>query len=194
MRETRVALASAMIAAGFWGLSGTAAQALFSAYDFPVLGLVSVRLLSAGAILVLLLRTEARPKFSGSFLALSILGIAGSQFTYLEAIEYSNAVTATLLQFLFLPIVAAYEALRGEIIWSARWSAILALAGGGTLLLVANPSVGFLGTLVTPLGLLFGILSAVAGAYYSLAGRRIVQRHGSWSVTGWGFLVGGVAT
>ncbi len=194
MRETRLALASAMVAAGFWGLSGTAAQALFVQYGFPVLGLVSLRMLSAGAILVLVLRTERRPPFTASFLALAVLGIAASQLTYLEAIEYSNAVTATLLQFLFLPMVAAYEAARGQIAWSWGWSATLGLAGVGTLLLVANPTGHSFGILVTPFGLLFGVLSAVAGAYYSLAGRDLVQRHGSWAITGWGFLIGGIVT
>lgn len=194
MRDTRLALASVMVAAGFWGLSGTAAQALFVRYDFPVLGLVTIRMLSAGAILVLILRAERRPPFTLSFLGLAILGIAGSQFTYLEAIEYSNAVTATLLQFLFLPMVAAYEAVRGRIAWSSGWSAILILAGVGTLLLVANPTTTSLGILVTPLGFLFGLLSAVAGAYYSLAGRSLVQRHGPWTITGWGFLLGGLVT
>ena len=194
MRETRLALASAMVAAGFWGLSGTAAQALFVRYGFPVLGLVSLRMLSAGTILVLLVRTERRPPFTASFLGLAVLGIAASQLTYLEAIEYSNAVTATLLQFLFLPMVAAYEAVRGRIAWSVGWSATLGLAGAGTLLLVANPTGRSLGILVTPLGLLFGVLSAVAGAYYSLAGRDLVQRHGSWAITGWGFLIGGIVT
>ena len=194
VRETRLALVSATVAAGFWGLSGTAAQALFTGYSFPVLGLVSIRMLGAGAILVVALRAERRPPFTPSFLALSILGIAASQLTYLEAIANSNAVTATLLQFLFLPMVAAYEALRGSIVWSARWSATLSLAGLGMFLLVANPTGASLGILVTPLGLLFGLLSAVAGAYYSLAGRALVQRHGSWAITGWGFLLGGAVT
>ena len=194
MRELRLALLAAVVAAGFWGLSGTAAQALFARYDFPVLGLVSLRMLSAGAILVLILRGQRRPPFTGSLLGLAVLGIAGSQFTYLEAIAYSNAVTATLLQFLFLPMVAAYEALRGRIVWSVGWSAPLALAGAGTLLLVTHPTGSSLGILVTPLGLLFGILCAVTGAYYSLAGRRLVQRHGSWAITGWGFVLGGLVT
>ena len=194
MRDARLALASAIVAAGLWGLSGTAAQALFTNYGFPVVGLVSLRMLAAGAILVVIFRGERRPPFTASFLGLAILGIAGSQLTYLEAIEHSNAVTATLLQYLFLPMVAGYEAARGRIVWSAGWSATLSLAGVGTLLLVTNPTGTSLGVLVTPLGLFFGILSAVAGAYYSLAGRSLVQRYGSWSVTGWGFLLGGVAS
>ncbi len=194
MRTARLAFASAITAAGLWGLSGTAAQALFDFFGFPVLGLVALRGLVAGLLLVAVLRNEPRPAFTANFLAVSILGIAGSQVTYLAAIQYSNAVTATLLQYLFLPIVAAYEALHGQIQWSRAWSATLALAGVGTLLLVANPVAGSIGVLVTPAGLLFGLLAAVSAAYYSLAGKSLAERYGSWSVTGWGFLVGGIVT
>ncbi len=194
MRDTRVALLATLVAAGCWGLSGTAAQALFVRFGFPVLGLVSIRMLSAGALLLLLLRPGSRPALTGSFLVLAVLGIGGSQITYLEAIQYSNAVTATLLQFLFLPMVAAYEAGTGRIRWSPAWSATVGLAAVGTLLLVAGPSTTSFGIRVTPGGLLFGLLSAVAGAYYSLAGGPLAQRHGPWPVTAWGFLLGGAVT
>ncbi len=194
MRETRRALALTLLGAGLWGLSGTAAQALFQRFSFPVLGLVSLRMLLAGALLLGVLGRGGRPALTPSFLALSLLGIAGSQITYLEAIEFSNAVTATLLQFLFLPMVAAYEAVRREIVWSGGWTTILVLAGVGTLLLVANPAPHSFGVLVTPGGLIFGLLSAVAGAYYSIAGRRLVQTSGPWPMTTWGFVIGGTAT
>lgn len=194
VRATHLALVLTLLGAGLWGISGTAAQAVFERFAFPVFGLVTVRMLSAGAILLVILGRRDRPPFTPSFLALAFLGIAGSQITYLEAIEYSNAVTATLLQFLFLPMVAAYEALRGEIVWSAGWTATLALAAAGTVLLVADPGAGSLGVLVTPEGLSFGILSAVTGAYYTIAGRRSVQRYGPWPITAWGFALGGIAT
>jgi drug/metabolite transporter (DMT)-like permease len=194
VRQTHLALALTLVGAGLWGLSGTVAQGLFERFSFPVLGLVTVRMLSASALLLLVFGRRGRPAFTPSFLSLSIFGIAASQITYLEAIEFSNAVTATLLQFLFLPMVATYEALRGEIVWSHGWTAILVLAAAGTVLLVANPGSGSFGILVTPAGLLFGILSAVAGTYYSIAGRRLAQQHGSWPITTWGFAVGGLVT
>jgi drug/metabolite transporter (DMT)-like permease len=190
----RVALAATLLAGGCWGLSSTAAQALFSRFDFPVVGLVTVRMLLAGAILLALVGSRRRPALTPSFVSFAILGVAASQLTYLEAIQLSNAVTATLLQFLFLPMVAAYEAFTGSVIWSARWTATLGLAGGGTVLLVVRASGGSLGILVTPGGLVFGILSAAAGAFYSLAGRNLVRTYGPWPVTTWGFLLGGLVT
>jgi drug/metabolite transporter (DMT)-like permease len=194
VRDSRRALLATLLAGGLWGLSGTAAQALFGHYGFPVLGLVTVRMLIAGTILLAVFGSVHRPAFTGSFLLLAVLGIGGSQLSYLEAIQYSNAVTATLLQFLFLPMVASVEALTGRIVWSSAWSATLALAGAGTFLLVVSPEGSSLGILVTPGGLVFGILSAVAGAYYSLVGGPLAQRHGPWPVTTWGFLIGGIVT
>jgi drug/metabolite transporter (DMT)-like permease len=180
--------------ATLWGVSGTAAQALFERFQFPVLGLTALRLLAGSALIFAAGPRFARPRFSPAFLALAFFGLAGSQLTYLEAIQYSNAVTATLLQFLFLPMVAAYEVAHSTIQWSARWSGTLALAGGGTLLLVVKIGVGSLGILVTPLGIAFGLLAAVAAAFYSILGSRFVRESGPWAVTSWGFLLGGLAT
>src|SRR5271157_478876 len=109
----------------FWGLSGTAAQALFQNFHFPVLGLVSIRMLTAGSILLVITRPKI-PEFSSSSLItlvmISVFGLMGSQLTYLFAIQASNAATATLLQFTFLPMIAGYEALTGSIRWSMRWT------------------------------------------------------------------------
>jgi drug/metabolite transporter (DMT)-like permease len=125
---------------------------------------------------------------------MAIFGLVGSQVTYLEALFYSNVTTATLLQFLFLPMVAGYELATGAIRWSARWAALLALAAAGTMLLVGTVSPHGFSILITPLGLVFGLLSAVAGAYYTLATRRFVQKETAWWVTTWGFLLGGLVT
>jgi drug/metabolite transporter (DMT)-like permease len=183
-----------LVGAGLWGLSGTAAQTLFERFQFPVLGLVTVRMLVGALVLFAVAPAALRPRFSPAFLALAVFGFTGSQLTYLEAIQLSNAVTATLLQFLFLPMVAVYEAAHGAIRWSYRWTATLALAGGGTFFLIANTNGGSFGILVTPAGLVFGLLSAVAGAFYSLLGARFVRESGPWGVTSWGFLVGGLLT
>jgi len=122
VRKTQVSLLGTILGAGFWGLSGTAAQALFQIYQFPVVALVTIRTLASGLILLIIVRPARPGRPFGPLLGLSILGFAGSQLAYLWAIQFSNAATATLLQFLFLPIVAGYEAVKGVLRWSVRWS------------------------------------------------------------------------
>ncbi len=185
-----------MTGATFWGLSGTASQALFQIYHFPVLGLACIRMAISGLILLAFLRPavpQSRTVFM-RLLAIAIFGFVGTQVMYLVAIQYSNAPTATLLQFLFLPMVASYEALTGALRWSKRWSAILALAAVGTLLLIGAFSGEGFQILITPIGLVSGLLAAVSAAYYSLASRGIVREKGPWWLLTWGFIIGGIVT
>ena len=93
--EGRASLAGAVLAGALWGLSGTAAQALFQIYAFPPVGLVTIRTIAAGVAILLVLRPSL-PKWREHFfhlLILAVFGIVGSQLGYLVAIQYSNAPT-----------------------------------------------------------------------------------------------------
>jgi drug/metabolite transporter (DMT)-like permease len=195
MHARRVALVGVLLGAAFWGLSGTASQDLFQTYHFPVLGLSSIRLVVGGLLLLAFVRPSL-PK-SGDMrllVSIAIFGFVGTQISYLLAIQNSNAATATLLQFLFLPIVAVYEALTGTLPWSKRWTATLILAFVGTFLLIGVFSGGAFHLVITPLGLAGGLGAAITGAYYSLASRPLVKEKGGWWLTTWGFLIGGLVT
>ena len=197
MRLTHVSLLGTIVGAVFWGLSGTAAQALFQDFHFPVLGLLSIRMMVAGSILLLIVRPklpESSSKSLRQLAMISIFALLGSQLTYLAAINFSNAATATLLQFLFLPMIACYEAATGSIRWSLRWTVTLVLAALGTVLLIGIFSGSRLALLITPAGLLFGLLSAVAAAYNAIASRPIVRSKGAWWLTSWGFIIGGLVS
>ena len=170
-------------------MSGNAAQTLFQEYRFPVSGLVAVRMLVSGVGLMLIIRPGIPPRPWARLLALGVVGYAGSQFFYLLTIQYSNAPTATLLQFLFLPMVALYEAITGGFRWSNRWTLTITLALVGTLLLVVGES---LKVLITPVGLTAGLLAAFCGGYYTLGSKEYVREHGSWWITSYGFTIGGL--
>ncbi|MDG6995504.1 MAG: EamA family transporter [Nitrososphaerota archaeon] len=182
----------ALLATALWGLSGTAAQLLFQKYSFPPLGLVTLRLFIASAMLFVWLRPKWPGPDSKQMLLFGIFGILPSQLFYFLAINYSNVAMATLLQLLFLPIVAVYEILIRVYKFTFSHLAAILLAMGGTVLLVLNgPS---LSLHITPLGFLFGTLCALAAAYYTLASKRLTVVYGSWSVTAWGFLIAGVVS
>ena len=183
------ALFQTLLGASLWGLSGNAAQVLFQDYSFPVSGLVSARMLVTGTVLILILRPGIPSGSRGRLIALAVIGYAGSQFFYLLAIQFSNAATATLLQFLFLPMVASYEAISGLFKWSRRWTLTMLLAVVGTLLLVIGESFR---VLITLQGLMAGLLAAFSGAYYTLGSKEYVRKHGSWWITCFGCSIGGL--
>jgi drug/metabolite transporter (DMT)-like permease len=191
VRLTHRSLIQTFLGASFWGVSGTAAQALFQIYNFPVVSLVAIRMLLSAAALMIIIRPHWPSRPFLPMILLGIFGYAGSSLAYLEAIQYSNAATATLLQFLFLPMVAGYEALTGSLRWTRRWTLTLFLAILGTLLLIVGTNFQIL---VTPVGLLFGLLAAVAGAYYNLGSRNYVRTYGPWWTTSWGFAIGGLVS
>jgi drug/metabolite transporter (DMT)-like permease len=194
MDERRASIAAAVTGSALWGFSGTAAQVVLQQFEFPVWGLVTIRMLGAASLMLVFARPRWPRPWTWSFASLAIFGLVGSQVTYLEALFYSNVTTATLLQFLFLPMVAGYELATGAIRWSARWAVLLTLAAAGTVLLVGTFSSAGFSILITPLGFVFGLLSAVGGAYYTIATRRFVQTESPQWVTTWGFLLGGTVT
>jgi len=88
-------------------------------------------------------------------------------------------------------MVAGYEALTGSLRWTRRWTLTLFLAVLGTLLLIVGTNFQIL---VTPIGLVFGLLAAVSGAYYNLGSRNYVRTYGAWWTTSWGFAIGGLVS
>ncbi len=182
----------ALAGAALWGLSGTVSSLLFRGYDMPFTTLVSLRMLIAGIIALAIVRPAFPGKSRGYFLIFATAGLFGVQITYLATIDYSNAPTATLLQYLFFPMVMGYEVLRGRIRGGYAIIASIILAMLGTFEL----STGFPGhaasIILRPLALLFGILSAITAALYTLLSAPLIRENGTSPVIAWAFLIGGV--
>ncbi len=181
----------ALIAAALWGLSGTAAQALFQVYSFPTFGLVAIRCLIASFMIFLLFRPKW-PKGAGVRLTkFALLGIIPTQLFYFITIAYSNIVTALLLEYLFLPIVVIYEAAQGKFTLNAARTAMILLTIVGILLVVLGGKTGLMLS-VTPIAIATGLVSAFGSAYYTLRGGALSSKYGQWSITGWSFLIVGL--
>lgn len=193
-------LIMAIAAAIFWGVSGTCAQFLFEQKQFDPAWLVCWRLILGGLILVLFSLTQKnqdtfniwkKPMDTVKLLLFSILGMVSVQFTYFYSISLSNAATATILQYIGPLLVVAFYAIKHR-----RWPimaeyASLALALIGTFLLVTH---GSFDQLVISEGALFwGILSAVALAFYTIQPVGLLRKYSAATVTGWGMLLGGLA-
>lgn len=189
----------ALSAAIFWGISGTCAQFLFEQKQVDTAWLVCVRLLIAGAILlgISLSRqnTDAfaiwkKPSEAAQLLLFSIFGMLAVQYTYFYSIRLSNAATATVLQYIGPLFVVAFYAIKHR-----RWPilaeyASLLLALGGTFLLVTHGSFDKL--VISEQALVWGLLSALTLAYYTIQPVQLLRKYDAATITGWGMLIGGL--
>ena len=100
-------IASTLIGASLWGLSGTMAQFLLANYAISSLFITFMRAAGAGALFLVVIavrhRDAVREILSDAhavrrLIVFGVLGLFGSQITYVMTIGYTNAGTATVLQ------------------------------------------------------------------------------------------------
>jgi drug/metabolite transporter (DMT)-like permease len=183
-----------------WGLSGTAAQELLQSYGFTASWLVTMRMSLSGLLLLIFvaMKTGAGSTFAlwkhpgdrFRIILFAVLGLIGVQYSYFASIHFGNAAMATFLQYLGPAVIMVYLALRRRRIPNIWESIALCMALLGTFLLVTNGSTR---TVVVPTrAVVWGIVSAVALAYYTLYPVGLIARWGSATVVGWAMLLGGV--
>ena len=181
----------ALFAATLWGLSGTVASALFTIYRMPFLSLLLVRMLLSGLLLFILFRPKV-PRGNTLLLLLFSLSILFVQLTYLGAITYTNAPTATMLQYLMFPLVVVFELVGGRINSHPALYVTMFLALVGIFELSTNFPLSSFGLAINPLGLALGLLSALTAAIYTLLSRPMISRFGATTSITWALLIGGV--
>ncbi len=185
-------LIMAISGASLWGISGTVASLLFIDYGFPFTTLVSMRMLIAGFILLVLWRPMFPSVKRSLFLFYSIVGMFGVQLTYLAAIYYSNAPTATLLQYLFLPIIMIYETFLGKIKFSRIIFLSLFLSLYGTFELITGFPFHSSPIILNPYAIFFGLMSAIEAFLYIILSGPLIKKNGTVPVITWAFLIGGL--
>ncbi|MBE7042425.1 MAG: EamA family transporter [Ruminococcaceae bacterium] len=182
-----------------WGISGVMGQFLFSGYEINPEWLTAVRMTLAGVILTTYGLVAKRKEIKGiltskqdliSLLVFSIFGLLFCQLTFLKAIFYSNAATATILQYLGpVMIMGATCVMHRRFPAKTEWICGC-LAVAGTYLLATGGKADSMS--LTVAGLLWGILSAGGMALYSMLPRGLMKRWGSMPVSGLGMLIGGL--
>lgn len=105
-----------------WGFSGACAQFLFQEYGLDPLWLTSMRMTCAGLALIVVALVWHRRALKGLFsswrdivqlMVFSIFGLMLCQLTYLVAIQYSNAGTATVLEYIGPVLIVAATCFSG---------------------------------------------------------------------------------
>lgn len=186
-------------AAVFWGLSGTCAQFLFEHKEISPVWLVSWRLLLGGLILVTfgltsknsdVVRIWQKPGDILQLLIFSIVGMVTVQFAYFYSIKLSNAATATVLQYIGPCFVVAYYAMKNRKWPTGLEYLALFFAIAGTFLLVTHGS--FQELVLSEDAVLWGLLSAISLAFYTIFPIQLLRRFSAIAVTGWAMLIGGI--
>jgi drug/metabolite transporter (DMT)-like permease len=150
-------------------------------------------MLGSALILLVVLRPAWPRGRVVRMLVFGVLGLAAVQYTYFAAISLMGVALATFVQYLSLPMIALWEGIIGAERLRPRTLVAVGIAMiGTTLLLLAAPH-GRGELRVSPAGLLFGLLSAVTAAFYTLYSVHIVEDLGPWRSNAWGFLAGGLA-
>lgn len=189
-----------LIAAIFWGISGTVAQYLFQQQGFSAEWLVVTRLLSSGAILLFFSSIVKKQniwsiwKNNRDLVALilfGIFGMLGVQYTYFIAIQYGNAASATVLQYLAPVLITCYLCIQTKKFPAKYEVTAVLLALVGTFLLVTNGNIQTLS--ISKPAFFWGILSAFALAFYTLQPGGLLSKWGSLLIVGWGMMIGGIS-
>ncbi len=193
-------VALVLTAATLWGVSGSIAQYLFQEKGFNVQWVVVVRLLAAGILMLFLSYPKNKNKIwhiwkNGKdriqLIVFSLFGMLAVQYTYFMAIEISNAATATVLQYLAPVLILGYILFQSKRLPTYKELIVIFLAIAGTVLLVTNGSFDTLS--VSMWGLVWGISSAFALAFYTLHPSQLIRKWGTMVVVGWGMLIGGLS-
>jgi len=182
-----------VLAASMWGVSGSVTKHLFNQQVSPF-DLTAIRLSLSFAVLFLYLaatnRSLLRVKLKDIpyFLAFGGLGVAIAQFSYLFTISQTNVATAVFLEYLAPVLAALYGMvfLRERPHYFKVLALFLAVCGG---MLIVNGSPGG-GLTVNRAGLISGLSSAAACAFYTVYGKKGLSRYNSWTVLTYGLAAG----
>ena len=198
LSDTQQGFALALTSAVLWGVSGACAQYVFQNKGLTIGWLVTVRLLLAGSLLLGyahwrgqdVWRIWQTQRSAVSLLIFGLLGMLAIQYTYFAAIQYSNAATGTVLQYVGPVLIAVYFAcVRRR--WPTRAESLaVMLAFLGTVLLVTHGD--WTALQISPAALFWGLASAVALAFYSIQPERLLQENEATVLVGWGMLIGGL--
>lgn len=188
-----------IIGATCWGIGGTVAKKLFAQFAIDVNWLVSTRLLVAGILLLALqyvlsgrsavFSVWTHKATAGRLILFGLVGMLTVQYTYMASIQHGNAAVATLLQYLSPVMIIVYLLLRRQMALTSRDGVMVFLALLGCFLLLTNGSLASL-TVPAP-AIIWGILSGVAAAFYTLYAASLVRQYDSLTIVGWAMVIGG---
>lgn len=189
-----------LLGASFWGIGGTASDYLFERASINVNWFVTTRLVVSGLLLLgvqMLLRGKRTvfiiwkdTKSRVPLIIFSLFGMLLVQYSYMASIEIGNAAIATLLQYLAPIYILIWLIVKGYQKLQLSDVMVILLTVVGTLLLLTNGS--FKGLSVPSTALIWGIISGISLAFYTLYAGKLLDHYSSVIVVGWAMLISGL--
>ncbi len=197
----RMRIGSLMTIAGgiCWGFSGCCGQFLFQEKGATAEWLVALRLIGAGILLMaagfirsgkgnLKIFRSRRDRIH--LVVFALAGILMAQYPYYAAIQYSNAGTATVLQYMFPVFILLIVCAQERRMPSPVEGLAIALCLAGTFILGTHGN--FRELTLTPKALFFGLLAAFGGVLYNMIPGDLMKRYGVCQVLGFGMFLAGI--
>ncbi|PGS55948.1 DMT family transporter [Bacillus sp. AFS041924] len=197
--KRRLGLLMILTGATLWGLSGPLIQWFFQRTTITSIDYLVIRLLLAGVFILCFLLTKKQnifriwqqPSHLLHLIIFSILGMLGAQYAFIETVHISNAVTATLFQFLGPVLITVYVAIQNKKLPSTMQVLAIFSALIGTYFIITNGSAHNI--VMSKETILFGLLTAIGFTFYTLHPTSLIQQWGTTLIIGWGMLIGGIA-
>lgn len=185
----------------FWGLSGVLGEYLLNVSKLDSLWVITNRLFYSGLLMLLVLYTKEKNKIFIIFqdkkdimkmINFSLLGLVICQGTYFLAIKYTNAGTATVLQYVGPTMIMCYYCFAKRRLpkFNEVIAIVLSLAG----IVIMSTQFNFSNLIISKEGLFWGIFSALGLAIYNILSIPLINKYGSLIVVGWGLFIAGVIT
>ena len=174
-----------MVAAFFWGISGTIIKFMFNQSVDPI-KLVNMRLNLSALIgfTVLIIFSRKRLKVTRAqlkhFAIFGIFGITGVQTTYYYTVSVLNVSMAVFLQFTAPILVVLYCMIfeKEKMTVVKGLSLTIALVGSSLIIFGSGAGIGKL----SGIGIFTGIMSSVFCAFYYIYGKKCTNKYDSWTV------------
>lgn len=182
-----------------WGISGVCGQFLFQNKEVTASWLVPIRLVTAGFLLLCYYFIRDKEKALDIWQTkrnrkdIVIYGLAGMmlcQYSYFQTIEWSNAGTATVIQYLGPALIVIWVCLRTKRLPEKKevMGVILAVTGIFLIATHGNPTT----LALSQKALLMGLISAVSVVIYTVKPARLQEQFDTPLVLAWGMLIGGI--
>ena len=181
-----------------WGICGILGEYFFTHYPVSSGWITSMRLMVAGSLVLALSAFQLRSRLLDiwkdkknylPFLAYAILGIFSVQFFFYLCVEYSNATTATILQFISPVFILFYNRIVYQKKASITAILYVLIAMLGVFLMATKGDLSQLS--MTPLALVTGLLSAVGVMFNVILPQRFARHYGFVPTVGWGMILAG---